>query len=88
MDFNDDIKPITYMKTHSADLIKQVKSNQRPVFISQSGELQVVIQDLEEYKKQKDLLLLLRMVALGEKEIKEDKVTSQDELFSRLDKKY
>lgn len=87
MDFNDDIKPITYMKTNSADLIKQVKENHRPVFISQNGELQVVLQDLEEYQRQKDLLLLLRTIAMGEKEVNEGSIVSQEQFFSELDQK-
>jgi len=85
MNHREDIKPITYMKTNSADLLKQVKTKRRPVFISQNGELQAVIQDLEEYQRQKNLLLLLKMIALGEKEIKEGELISQDDLFKELD---
>ena len=87
MSSKEDIKPITYMKTKSADLIKQVKKNRRPVFISQNGELQVVVQDLDEYQRQKDLLLLLRTIAIGEKEVRGDSLISQDALFAELDKK-
>lgn len=85
MNFDEDIKPITYMKTNSADLVKQVKANRRPVFISQNGELQAVVQDLGEYKRQKDFMLLLRMVALGEREIKDGELISQNNLFAVID---
>ena len=87
MNYNDDIKPITYMKTNSADLVKQVKTQGRPVFISQNGELQAVVQDLAEYQRQKKLLLLLRMIALGEKEIETGSLLSQDEVFDRFEHK-
>ncbi len=87
MKLTEDIKPITYMKTHSSDLIKTVSTNKRPIVITQNGEAKAVVIDINSYEKQKESLMLLKIIALGEEEIKDGKVIEQKRLFSRLDKK-
>ncbi|RIL04840.1 MAG: type II toxin-antitoxin system Phd/YefM family antitoxin [Proteobacteria bacterium] len=83
----EDIKTITDMKTASAALIKQVRSRRKPILITQNGEPQAVLMDLGEYERQKNLLLLLRVIALGEKSIKTGKTITQDQVFKQLEKK-
>lgn len=80
-----DVRPVTFMKTHAAKLLKEVKVSKRPIYITQNGEPQAVLQELGEYKKQQKLLLLLRLVALGEHEIKHDSFIAQDEVFARIE---
>ncbi len=87
MKYNQDIRPVTYLKTNSADLIKEVQKNKRPIFVTQNGEAKIVLQDLEEYQRQKDTLLMLKMIALGEREIRSGDVVEQDKLFSKIQKK-
>ena len=87
MRYDEDIKPITYLKTNSADLINEVQESKKAIIITQNGEAKAVVQDLGVYQKQKDLLLLLRAVALGEAEIKRGDLIDQDKLFSEMDKK-
>lgn len=87
MNYKEDIKSITYMKTNSADLINEVKKNRRPILITQNGEPQAVVQDVEEFQKQQDLLAMLRLLALGEKEIQSGKVIEQKTLFANVQKR-
>ncbi len=72
------------MKMRSADLIRDVQAQTDPIFITQNGEPQAVLQSLEQFKKQRDLLLLLRLIALGEQEVKREDLISQDRLYSRI----
>lgn len=87
MRYNKDIKPITYLKTSSADLVTEVQESKRPIIITQNGEAKVVVQDLTMYQKQQDLLLLLKTIALAESEIKKHDLVDEDQLFSRIEKK-
>ena len=87
MKLNEDIKPITYLKTNSADLILEVQKSKRPIIITQNGEAKAVIQDLNEFQKQQDLIALLKAIAIGEQEIKNKDLVDQDKLFHRLDNK-
>ena len=53
MNFNEDVKPITFLKTKAAALLKQLNSNSKPVIITQNGEARAVLLNFEEYEKQK-----------------------------------
>ncbi len=86
MKLSTDVKPITYMKTHSSDLIKELKENKKPIVITQNGIAKAVVIDIDSYEKQKDTMMLLKLIAQGEKDIKEKRVIKQDDLFSKLDK--
>jgi len=88
MKLTEDIKPITFMKTNSADLIRLVNTNQRPIVITQNGEAKAVLQDIDSFEKQKELFMLLKIVAQGEQDIKNNKIIEQENLFAKLDKKY
>ena len=88
MKLTEDIKPITFMKTNSADLIRLVNTNHRPIVITQNGEAKAVLQDIDSFEKQKELFMLLKIVAQGERDIKNNKVIEQENLFTKFDKKY
>ena len=88
MKLSKDIKPITYMKTHSSDLIKKVNSNRKPIVITQNGVAKAVLIDINSYEKQKDIIMLLKLIVSGEEDIKANRVIEQDNLFSKLEKKF
>ena len=84
---SQDIKPITYMKTHSAELVKLAARTGRPVVITQSGTASVVVQDIRSYERQRDALLLFKLLAQGVEDAERGRVVDQGKMFSRLKKK-
>lgn len=84
MSLDRDIRPITYMKTRAADLLKQVNETRRPVIITQNGEPRAVLQDPRSYESTRNALGLLKLAALGEEDIRQGKVRTQDEVFARI----
>ncbi len=87
MKLSTDIKPITYMKTHSSDLVKELNNKKQPIVITQNGIPKAILMDIKTYEKQRDAIMLLKLIAQGEKDIKEKRTIIQDDLFARLDKK-
>jgi prevent-host-death family protein len=65
-----DIKPITYMKTHSAELVASVNDTRSPVIITQNGHARAVVMDVGSYQRQEDALAILKLVAQSEDEIR------------------
>src|SRR5258708_37195045 len=61
-----DIKPITYMKTHSAELVAAVNKKRSPVVITQNGSPRAVVMDVHSYEKIQDALILLKIIAQSE----------------------
>ena len=50
MDIKNDIKPISYVKTNAADMLKQVNETRNPIVITQNGKAKAVLLDTESYQ--------------------------------------
>jgi len=85
MKISTDIKPITYLKSHSADMLKQVNETHRPIVITQNGEPRAVLQDPESYENMRNAIGMLKLIAQGEDDIRKGNTTAQDEVFSELE---
>lgn len=76
MDLPDAIEPVTVLKTRSAELIRRARETRQPVIITQNGRATAVLQDVESYQRQRQALLLLKVVALGERDLRDGAVLS------------
>lgn len=86
MKFSTQVKPISYLKSHAADIIKELAENREPMLITQNGEAKLVVMDVRSYEEQEETLALLKILALGNREIEEGKFRDAEEVFSTLDK--
>lgn len=84
---SQDIKPVTYMKTRSAELIETVTSKGTPVIITQNGEAKVVVQDIRSFERDREALLLLKLLSQGVTEAEKGEGMDQDTFFNRLEKR-
>jgi prevent-host-death family protein len=50
-----DIKPVAYLKSRAADLLKQINETHRPVIITQNGEPKAILQDPKSYENMRML---------------------------------
>jgi prevent-host-death family protein len=84
MKLTEDIKPVTYMKTRAAELLREVKRSRRPVVITQHGEAQAVVMDVATYEALRDATLLLQLTAQGESDVQAGRTLPQAEVFKRV----
>lgn len=84
MGLRQDIRPVTYLKTRAAQLLSQVNESHRPVVITQKGEPKAVLQDPESYEAMRAALGMLKLLALGEADVRAGRVSAQDQVFARL----
>jgi prevent-host-death family protein len=82
-----DVKPITYMKTHSAELVADVNKRRSPVVITQNGEPTAVVIDIESYERTQDALMLLKLIAQSEEDLRKGKWLSQSQMEAELRKR-
>lgn len=68
------IKPISFLKTNTADVIRVVNENRETIIITQNGEARAVIQDIATYEQTQETMALLKLLAQGKRNI-EDKRT-------------
>jgi prevent-host-death family protein len=83
-----DIKPITYLKTQSAALVKMVTARKSPVVITQNGEAMVVVQDIASYERDRNALLMFKILAEGVRDAEAKNIVDQDGVFKVLEAKY
>ncbi len=86
MSLKSDIRSITYLKSRAADLLKQVNETQRPVVITQNGEPRAVLQDPQSYEDMRNALGMLKLISQGEEDVRQGKVSPQNEVFSKIEK--
>ncbi|MEI6873648.1 MAG: type II toxin-antitoxin system Phd/YefM family antitoxin [Spirochaetota bacterium] len=82
-----DIKPISYIKTNAADMMKYINETHSPIVITQNGEARAVLLDIESYQNMEDAFTLLGMIQLSERDIKKGRVRKVEEVFSDLRKR-
>lgn len=85
MNISKDIKPITYLKSRAADLLKQINETHRPVVITQNGEPKAVLQDAESYQNMRNAIGILKLISQGEEDIKGGKHKAQDDVFAEIE---
>src|SRR5574344_918872 len=82
------VKPISYIKTNAADMMKYVNENKNSLVITQNGEAKAVLMDVESYQTMKDAFNLLKMIQLSEKDVRDGKCRNSDQVFKDIREKY
>lgn len=75
-----DIKPISYVKAHTAEMIKQVGEQGNPVVITQNGEAKAVLLDVNSYQKIVDAINLMKIISIGQNDILNGRFVSDEDL--------
>ncbi len=87
MRYSSRIKPITYLKANAAEILQKLAEDREPLVITQNGEAKAVMQDVASYEKTQETLALLKILALGNREIEEGKVRPLADVVKRLREK-
>ena len=86
MKLSSQIKPISYLKAHAAEIVRKLGEQREPLIITQNGEARVVIQDIESYEQTKETMALLKILALGMRQVEEGNVAPAEDVIRRLRK--
>ncbi len=85
MKYSTQVKPISYLKSHTAEIVKEVTENREPMLITQNGEAKLVLIDVKSYEEQEQTLAMLKVLALGNREIALGKFRDVEDVFAELD---
>ena len=86
VNLKEDIKPISYIKTNAANMMKYVSDVKNPIIITQNGEAKAVLVDIESYQEIKDAFNLLKILQLSEKEIEKGNIKKAATVFQEIEK--
>jgi prevent-host-death family protein len=82
----NDIKPISYIKSHTAEMIRQVGDNKNPIVITQNGEAKAVILDIDSYQNLINAVSLMKIISIGDRDIKNGTIVSHTDVVARIKK--
>ena len=81
------IKPISYLKAHTAKVIRELDEQREALIITQNGEAKAVIQDVHSYEQTQETLALLKILALGTRQIEAGKVKPANTVLKQIRRK-
>ena len=84
MNPQNQIKTIDYLKAHTAEIVHKLSQQHEPLIITSGGKAKVVMQGIESYEQIQESTALLKILALGMHQIKENKVQPAADVFQRL----
>ncbi|HEX8258413.1 MAG TPA: type II toxin-antitoxin system Phd/YefM family antitoxin [Allosphingosinicella sp.] len=84
MRYSSQVRPISFLKAHSAEVLADLAERREPMVITQNGEAKAVIQDVASYEEGQEMLALLKLLALGGRDIDEGRTTPARDVVARL----
>ena len=84
MKLSTQIKPISYLKAHAAEIVRNMSEQREPLVITQNGEAKVVLQDIESYEQSQETMALLKILTLGNRQIEAGKLEPAASVIQRL----
>lgn len=87
MKLSTHIKPISYLKAHAAEVVRTLDDQGEPLVITQNGEAKAVIQGIDSYEQTQETMALLKILALGTRQIEQEDVEPVEDVISRLREK-
>ena len=79
-----DIKPISYVKAHTAEIMKQIEEKNNPIVITQNGEAKAVLMDVNHYQGIIDTINLIKIISIGENDIKNNRIYTNEQMEEKI----
>ena len=85
MNLKETVKPITYLKSNAAEVVREAHENGRLMVVTQNGEAKAVLMGVAQYDEWKCTLALLKLLAQSEADVSANRLLEQGDAFSRAD---
>ena len=85
MRYSTQIKPISYVKAHAAELLDRITEEREPIIITQNVEARAVLVDVASYDlMMQETQMLLKVLALADKEIEAGETVPIEEVMAEF----
>jgi prevent-host-death family protein len=82
--YSTQVKSISHLKARAAEILRDLTERREPLIITQPGEAKAVIQDVASCEETQETLALLKVLALGNREVEEGRVRPLKEGVERI----
>lgn len=87
MKWSESVKPISYLKAHASEMLRDLTNSRKTMIITQNGEAKAVLQDIKSYEEMQESLALLKILSLSTKSKDQKKYKSIENSFTDIRKK-
>lgn len=84
MKLSTSVKPISYLKAHASELIRNISDTRQTLIVTHNGEAKVVVQDIRSFENMQESLALLKILTASKQNIKRGNVKTIDKTFDSL----
>lgn len=84
MSLSHPIKPISYLKSAAPRSSVSAATEEGPLIVTQNGEAEAVIRDIDRHEQMQETLALLELLALGRREVEAGNVRPASDVIARL----
>ena len=84
MRYSSRVRPISFLKANAAEVLLELAEQREPLVITQNGEAKAVIQDVASYEETQETLAMLKLLALGNRDIEAGRTQPLRGVVARL----
>ena len=84
MRYSTQIKPISYVKAHAAELLDRITEEREPIIITQNGEARAVLVDVRSYDESQETMAMWQILAIGKKQIEAGQTYPLAEVIAKI----
>jgi PHD/YefM family antitoxin component YafN of YafNO toxin-antitoxin module len=84
MRYSTQIKPFSHLKANAIDALQELAEQRKLLITTQNGERKATIQDVVSYEETQEALTLLKILALGNQQVAQEKVKPVAEVMKQL----
>ena len=84
MRYTTQVRPITYLKANAAEILDHLNEIREPMLITQNGEARAVLQDVASYQETQEAMALLKLLALGQRDVAAGRARPVAEVVRRM----
>lgn len=88
MRYSSQVKPISFLKANAAEVIRDLTERREPMVITQNGEAKAVLQDIASFEQGQETLALLKLLAIGNREVEAGRTKPLRQVVQRLRAKH
>ena len=81
------IKPISFVKANASEILEDISKSGQTMGITQHGEIKAVLVGADEYQRTQDTMAFLKLVALGDEDIRTGKTRPVGEFAASMREK-
>jgi prevent-host-death family protein len=87
MKFSESIKPISFLKAHASEIIRELSKSKKTIIITQNGEAKAIVQDIKLYEQNQESMAILKILAQSSNSIRKGDIKPISQAFTDLENK-